>query len=147
VPKNLRVKDYWTDFITIMWDAPQTDGGSPITGYVVEKRDMSRPTWVKAGSVDADNTQFKASNLFEGIDYIFRVYAVNKVGPSKEAALLERPCKAKMPFGIICFIVLFLLSRNIINHCLHIHPGRFSICESLVGTGIRRGLVWRTFAR
>ena len=82
-----------------MWDAPESDGGSPITGYIIEKRDASRPTWVKTATVDADCTQFKATNLFEGVDYLFRVYAVNKLGPSKDAAQLAQPCKAKMPFG------------------------------------------------
>jgi len=98
-PRSLRVKDYWTDYITVMWDSPEFDGGSPLTNYIIEKRDVSRPTWLKAGSVDADCTQFKATNLFEGVDYSFRVYAVNKVGPSKQAAELHQPCKAKMPFG------------------------------------------------
>jgi Fibronectin type III domain len=110
-PRNLRVKDYWTDFITIMWENPQSDGGSPITGYVIEKRDASRPTWVKAGTVDADCAQFKATNLFEGVDYLFRVYAVNKVGPSREPAELDQPCKAKMPFGkMMDFLYLLLLT-------------------------------------
>jgi len=99
VPRSLRVKDYWTDYITVMWDRPELDGGSPITSYVIEKRDVSRPTWLKAGNVDADHTEFKATNLFEGVEYSFRVYAVNKVGPSKQAAELDQPCKAKMPFG------------------------------------------------
>ena len=98
-PRSLRVKDYWTDYITVMWDRPESDGGSPITSYIIEKRDVSRPTWLKAGNVDADCTEFKATNLFEGVDYSFRVYAVNKVGPSKQAAELDQPCKAKMPFG------------------------------------------------
>jgi Fibronectin type III domain len=98
-PRNLRIKDYWTDYITVLWDGPQSDGGSPLTGYIIEKRDVSRPTWVKAGTVDADCTEFKATNLFEGVEYTFRVYAVNIVGPSREPAVLDRPCKAKMPFG------------------------------------------------
>jgi len=98
-PRSLRVKDYWTDYITVMWDSPESDGGSPIISYIIEKRDVSRPTWFKAGTVDADCTQFKATNLFEGVEYSFRVYAVNKVGPSKQAAELDQPCKAKMPFG------------------------------------------------
>ena len=99
VPRSLRVKDYWTDYITVMWDRPELDGGSPITSYIIEQRDMSRPTWLKAGEVHADCTEFKATSLFEGVEYSFRVYAVNKVGQSKEAAELDQPCKAKMPFG------------------------------------------------
>jgi len=103
VPRSLRVKDYWTDYITVMWDRPESDGGSPITSYIIEKRDVSRPTWLKAGEVHADCTEFKATSLFEGVDYSFRVYAVNIVGPSKQAAELDQPCKAKMPFGKLHF--------------------------------------------
>ena len=99
VPRSLRVKDYWTDYITVIWDRPDSDGGSPFTSYIIEKRDVSRPTWLKAGEVGADCTEFKAISLFEGVEYSFRVYAVNKVGPSKQAAELDQPCKAKMPFG------------------------------------------------
>ena len=41
----------------------------------------------------------QVGNLFEGAQYLIRVFAENKVGPSKEAAELDMPCKAKMPFG------------------------------------------------
>ena len=34
-----------------------------------------------------------------GTDYVFRVFAENKVGPSLTAAELDKPCRAKMPFG------------------------------------------------
>ena len=98
-PINLRVKDYWIDFITVLWDPPKFDGGSPIVAYVVEKRETDRTTWVKAGQVAADVTAFKATGLFEGSDYFIRVFAVNKIGASKEAALLSQPCRTKMPFG------------------------------------------------
>ena len=100
-PKNLRVKDYWTDFIHVTWDAPSSDGGSPLTGYIIEKRDAMRTTWVKAGTVPADVTEFKAGGLFEGGSYTFRVFAENKVGPSQTAAELDHPCTAKMPFGTV----------------------------------------------
>ena len=98
-PRNLRVKEYWTDHISVTWDVPDSDGGSPITGYIIEKRDAMRATWVKAGSVAPDVTSFTANNLFEGGEYLFRVFAENKVGPSVKAAELATPCKAKMPFG------------------------------------------------
>ena len=58
-PKSLRVKEVWTNYITIAWDAPDKDGGSPITGYIIEKRDALRPMWLKAGTVEADQRSFK----------------------------------------------------------------------------------------
>ncbi len=48
-PRELGVTEYWTDFITIAWKIPETDGGSPITRYVIEKRDALRTQWVKVG--------------------------------------------------------------------------------------------------
>ena len=38
-------------------------------------------------------------NLFEGADYLFRVFAENKVGASQKAAELQIPIRAKMPYG------------------------------------------------
>ena len=99
-PRNLMVKDYWSNYITVTWNAPESDGGAAITGYVIEKRETNRATWVKAGTVGgADVDHFKIGNLFEGAEYTVRVYAENKVGPSHKAAELDSPCRAKMPFG------------------------------------------------
>ena len=91
--------DYWSDYITIAWDTPKSDGGSPITGFVVEKRDASRQMWIKAGTVRPDITTFKIGNLFEGVDYHFRVFAENKAGLSVTAVETEKSITAKMPFG------------------------------------------------
>ena len=103
-PVNLRVTEYWTDHISLSWDPPHNDGGSPLTCYLIEKRDALRNTWVKAGTVDAqgktESLTFTAKNLYEGAEYFFRVFAENKVGPSLKAAEMEHPAKAKMPFGI-----------------------------------------------
>ena len=40
-------------------------------------------------------------NLFEGADYLFRVFAENKVGASEKAAELQIAIRAKMPYGKI----------------------------------------------
>ena len=81
------------------WQPPSKDGGSPLTGYVIEKRDARRTQWVKAGSVDTDTTSFTASKLLEDNEYVFRVVAVNAEGESeplesKDAAKPKQPlCK------------------------------------------------------
>jgi len=41
-PKNLKVTDITEETVTLVWETPEDDGGSEITGYAVEKRDASR---------------------------------------------------------------------------------------------------------
>ena len=65
------------------WQPPTKDGGSPLTGYVIEQRDKRRTQWAKAGSVDKDTTSFTASKLLEDNEYVFRVTAVNAEGESE----------------------------------------------------------------
>ena len=71
-PQRLRVTSQWCDHVTLAWDAPDSDGGKPITGYVIERRDAQRSSWVRAGSTKGDALSFKAENLFEGAEYYFR---------------------------------------------------------------------------
>ncbi len=41
-PRNLRVTDVSKDYISLAWDVPEFDGGSPIKGYNIEKADTKR---------------------------------------------------------------------------------------------------------
>ena len=97
-PRNLRVTDVYKDFIVIMWDAPESDGGAPVTKYIVEKRDMSRTSYTKAGSVDGDTFTLKVEKLIEGKEYTFQVAAENEIGQS-DWAKLDEPVLARLPFG------------------------------------------------
>jgi len=97
-PQNLRSIDTNRDYIVLQWDAPQSDGGSPITGYVIEKRDAKRREYFYLAELPADKLTYKAVRLFEGNEYYFRVIAENEVGPS-EPCELQQPVKAKLPYG------------------------------------------------
>ena len=69
------------DFATIEWLKPESDGGSPILHFLVERREKKSARWVK---VNRDGTlvdsMLKVSDLTEGNIYQFRVTAINKAG-------------------------------------------------------------------
>lgn len=78
----LVASDITADSATLTWKPPKSDGGSPLTGYVIEKRDVRKTTWTKVASVDAKTLTCVATKLLEGTPYLFRVMAVNKEGSS-----------------------------------------------------------------
>ncbi|KAL1471015.1 hypothetical protein MTO96_023934 [Rhipicephalus appendiculatus] len=80
-PGKPEIEDYDKDFVKLKWTPPENDGGSPITGYVVEKKDKYNPDWTPVMEVPADETKAKVGDLIEGTPYEFRVRAVNKGGP------------------------------------------------------------------
>ncbi|CAH1969101.1 unnamed protein product [Acanthoscelides obtectus] len=75
--------DYDKDFVELKWDKPESDGGSPITGYIIEKRDKFNPNWEKCAEVEGDVPRGKVNDLIEGTPYEFRIRAVNKAGPGE----------------------------------------------------------------
>lgn len=46
-PKELKFDDITRDSVHLTWEPPDDDGGSPLTGYLVEKREVNRKTWTK----------------------------------------------------------------------------------------------------
>lgn len=39
--------DYDRDFIKLKWEPPRSNGGSPIIGYDIERKDKKSNRWVK----------------------------------------------------------------------------------------------------
>ena len=94
----------YKDFVVLAWDEPESDGGSPITGYLVEKKDASKKGYVKADNVNGSTFELKVTKLVEGKEYDMRVFAENEIGPSDPAGL-PQPVKARLPFGK--FLLIF----------------------------------------
>ncbi|CAG2053028.1 unnamed protein product, partial [Timema podura] len=82
-PGTPEIKDYDKDFVELQWTRPTEDGGSPISGYIIEKKDKFSPNWEKCAEVAGDVTTGKVPDLIEGNRYEFRVRAVNKAGPGE----------------------------------------------------------------
>ena len=64
VPRNFRSTELGKDFASLSWDAPESDGGSPITEYVIEKCDVTRgggANWVVCGTVSASERTYRSA--------------------------------------------------------------------------------------
>jgi len=66
--------------VTVSWSKPGYDGGSAIQGYVIERRAADESIWVKVRFVISDVTICVCDSLTEGVEYYFRVRAVNAIG-------------------------------------------------------------------
>ena len=64
--------------MTLTWEKPSDNGGSAILDYVLEKREALRMVWKPVGT--PTECRMKVKRLQEGVQYIFRVAARNKVG-------------------------------------------------------------------
>lgn len=78
---NLEATDIKQTTAMLSWTPPENDGGSEVTHYIVEKREIDRKTWatVKAEVLN-DKIPFKVTGLMPGTEYYFRVTAVNEYG-------------------------------------------------------------------
>lgn len=80
-PRWLEVINITKNTADLKWTVPEKDGGSPITNYIVEKRDVRRKGWQTVDTTVKD-TKYTVSPLTEGSLYVFRVAAENAIGQS-----------------------------------------------------------------
>ena len=79
-PKSLEVSHIKKDSMVLTWEAPSEDGGSPITGYIIEKHDKEGVRWIRCNRQTVTGVTFKVTGLLESHNYEFRVAAENSVG-------------------------------------------------------------------
>ena len=93
----MKVKDITKTSCTLTWDEPDYDGGSPVTGYYIEKFTGSR--WVKVNKKAMKERKYDFDDLMEGSEYDFRVLAENDAGISKPSEGCGK-FVAKDPFDV-----------------------------------------------
>lgn len=89
-PENVKVIDWGRNFVTLEWNAPETDGGVPIEKYVIEKKELHTSKYTRGTEVILEKLKpgeerpnifsFKVPDLTEGNRYQFQIKAVNKAG-------------------------------------------------------------------
>lgn len=60
------------------WSDPADDGGSEITGFIIERKDAKMHTWRQP--IETERSKCDITGLLEGQEYMFRVIAKNKFG-------------------------------------------------------------------
>ena len=86
-PTNLAATARDTSQIYLVWRAPSSDGGSPITGYRIEVSDDGR-SWVDLErDTENDDTDYTHTNLRPGSLRYYRVSAINSVGTGRPSRL------------------------------------------------------------
>lgn len=84
-PGKPTVTEVGDDFVHLEWDKPESDGGARIQGYWIDKREMGSETWLRVNAAICPTNQINCSNLIEGRQYEFRIFAQNEAGLSKES--------------------------------------------------------------
>uniref|UniRef100_A0A4W5MS48 Titin n=1 Tax=Hucho hucho TaxID=62062 RepID=A0A4W5MS48_9TELE len=70
------------DNMVVEWKVPTSDGGSPILGYHLERKEKNSILWTKLNKLLIPDCRFKTNELEEGIEYEFKVFAENIAGMS-----------------------------------------------------------------
>ena len=69
-PENVAVSDIGCTDVTLSWKAPASDGGAPVTRYIVEKQEVPGGEWVLA--TVTKKKEVKVGGLAENTAYNFR---------------------------------------------------------------------------
>lgn len=75
--------------VTLDWKPPRNDGGSPIIGYIVDKRRHDSPDFERVNKRLCPKTSLLVEDLAELHMYEFRVRAVNEIGESEPSLPLN----------------------------------------------------------
>lgn len=69
--------------ISLSWSAPTDNGGSPITGYEIERSANGGSTWTTiVPNTGSTATTYSDAGLAHSTTYTYRVFAINSVGTS-----------------------------------------------------------------
>lgn len=88
-PGQPKVTDFGRNHCGLKWTPPLNDGGRPVQGYIIEKREKGYPEWTRVNLAPVPGTEFDVPNLIEDKTYEFRVIAVNEGGAGKPS----KPCE------------------------------------------------------
>ncbi|MBI5697645.1 MAG: fibronectin type III domain-containing protein [Thaumarchaeota archaeon] len=102
--------------IDLSWSAPSDNGGSPITGYKIERSANGGSTWnIIASNTDNANTAYSNTGLAPNTAYTYRVSAITSVGTSSPSNLASGTTPPQPP-KIITLTASGLVTSDPLNN-------------------------------
>lgn len=83
IPVDLQVVDVNKASVSLRWEKPLHDGGSRITGYLLEACKVGTNRWSTCASLKSSVLHCTVDSLTEKEEYMFRVRAMNIRGSSE----------------------------------------------------------------
>ncbi len=85
--------------MTLSWTPPEDNGGSTIAGYIIERKEVGSDRWICINKNPVTMTRYRATGLIEGLEYEYRVTAINSRGSGKPSTN-SKPTIAMDPIGM-----------------------------------------------
>ena len=82
---------------TVKWTAPTVTNGSPITDYLVEFRKTTDSAWTPFVRAASSVPSAVVTGLVNGLDYVFRVTAINALGAGLPSSVTSPPVRPLGP--------------------------------------------------
>lgn len=93
--------------VDLQWVAPVSDGGAPVSDYVIEQSSDGGVSWSLASDSVSSAVSATVTGLTNGVSYVFRVSAVNVAGTGAASAATATairprtvPVAAGLPAGV-----------------------------------------------
>ncbi len=96
-PTGLSATAISSSQVNLSWSAPSNNGGSAITGYMVERSQDSGNTWsTVTPNTGSASTTYSDSGLGASTAYSYRVSAINSVGTSSPSNIASATTSTQM---------------------------------------------------
>jgi len=104
-PRNVEIGEVSRSGIVLQWDLPRHDGGSPVSGYVIERAQAYSNRFLRLAHLpSAAETTYRDVNVHDGYEYEYRVCAENEAGEGPFGKVIG-PITARDRFGANAVLV------------------------------------------